>query len=530
MEVVLRFTVNKGYHNPYFCIENNIVTKVSEDLINMLQYSGEELLGRTFDSFCNMLKVSSKINLKNLESQQTYYIFTKDLVPREVTIYSKKSDFKDEGKYYIKEIPNSRFHTKLLYAEAILKDNRQGIAILSYPDLIVLDTNQKFLDSLFAPYQEKQISIGRVLKNIMPDRYSVRIEKIISEAVENNHTCLSEMFEFIYNEEQKKYYDTSFVPIFISGKAKYIVNTVTDVTEQVNANNEVEEKNRLLSAIIGNISDSVLIFDIEGKPIVLNKNIKEQFPDESLNDVEDFKKYHKYYDEEGKEIAPENIPIKRALRGERIEKGIMTVDVGEGNKSTVQYNTIPIYDKNHSIIAGAVFLNDITKLNILEESSIRDHLTGLNNSRSFDCYYANCIRNSLEKDKNFSVLMLDIDYFKEVNDTHGHHAGNIVLKEFAKIILSSCRDFDFASRVGGEEFSVILQECSLTKTIEVAERIRKNVEDHDFKIENDKIIHITVSIGVAVYPDTVNNINEVAENADKALYKAKQGGRNRVCL
>ncbi|MGE4273701.1 MAG: diguanylate cyclase [Desulfitobacterium sp.] len=524
----MRYAVKKGFHNPFFCLENNNVIKVSEDLIKMTQYTEGELLGRTFDSLCNLLKVDKKINLKKLETKQTYYIFTKDLEPREVSVFGR-SDFQNEQKYDMKEVLNSRLKIRLLYAQALVEANKLGTIILSYPELIVLNTNQKFLDLLHSPYREKQFSIGRMYLDILPNGYSERIEKIIIEAIEKKQTFISEMLEFTSGGGEKKYYDASYVPIFINGKAKYIVNTVVDVTEQVNAKKKIEEKNRLLSAIIENISDAVLIFDKEGKPIVLNKNITQEFPDESLNEVDDLRKYHKYYDEEGKEIAPEDIPIKRALRGERIEKGIMTVEVDD-RKSTVQYNAIPIYDINHDILAGAVFINDITNLSILEESATKDFITGLNNSRSFDSYYNNCLRTSLEENGRFSILMFDIDYFKRVNDTHGHLAGNIVLKEFGKIVLASCRDFDFVSRVGGEEFSVILKQCSLAKTIEVAERIRKNVEDHDFVIENGKIIHITVSIGVAVYPDTVNNVHEVAESADKALYKAKQSGRNRIYL
>lgn len=83
--------------------------------------------------------------------------------------------------------------------------------------------------------------------------------------------------------------------------------------------------------------------------------------------------------------------------------------------------------------------------------------------------------------------------------------------------------------MGGEEFSILLPDCPLSKILEVAERIRINVQNYDFVIENHKIIHITVSIGVAVYPDTINNIDKVTQKADAGLYKAKQTGRNKVC-
>lgn len=165
----------------------------------------------------------------------------------------------------------------------------------------------------------------------------------------------------------------------------------------------------------------------------------------------------------------------------------------------------------------------------LKENATRDFLTGLHNTRSFDVYFNDYIKKSLESGKKLSFLMLDIDFFKKVNDNYGHPAGDYILKEFGKIIVSSCRTLDVVSRIGGEEFSVLLPDCSLDKTLEVAERIRTNVEKHDFII-NDMVIHITVSIGAAVYPDTTDCIDKISEKADAGLYKAKQSGRNKVCI
>jgi diguanylate cyclase len=166
----------------------------------------------------------------------------------------------------------------------------------------------------------------------------------------------------------------------------------------------------------------------------------------------------------------------------------------------------------------------------LKESSTKDFLTGLNNTRSFDASFNNSIKNSLEKGEQLSFLMLDIDFFKKVNDTYGHSVGDFILKEFSKIIVSSCRTFDVVSRIGGEEFSVLLPDCPLSKTLQVAERIRRNVENHNFILENHKIIHITVSIGVAIYPDTIKIVDKLPQKADEGLYKAKQSGRNTVCV
>ncbi|MDE1360146.1 GGDEF domain-containing protein [Bacillus paralicheniformis] len=163
-----------------------------------------------------------------------------------------------------------------------------------------------------------------------------------------------------------------------------------------------------------------------------------------------------------------------------------------------------------------------------EESSI-DYLTGLNNVRHFDAIWNAHISNAMEKNEKLSLLMIDIDYFKTINDTYGHSNGDVILKELGTILKKSTRTEDIVSRNGGEEFSVILPNSSHSQAAEITERIRKEVETHTFSISHSKKIHITVSIGVAAFPEVIRNTDELIEKADQCLYRAKHLGRNRVC-
>ncbi|WP_088225585.1 diguanylate cyclase [Desulfosporosinus sp. FKB] len=164
-----------------------------------------------------------------------------------------------------------------------------------------------------------------------------------------------------------------------------------------------------------------------------------------------------------------------------------------------------------------------------KEESFRDHRTGLLCVRQFDKELNKLIDN-LSSYSIISMLFIDIDYFKKVNDLYGHQNGDKVLEEIGKILLSSTSSSDIVSRNGGEEFSVILIECPRDKVLEVAERIRKAVQEHKFFLLDNKTINITISIGVAIYPYTVRNIEMLVEQADSALYQAKRAGRNRVIL
>jgi len=164
-----------------------------------------------------------------------------------------------------------------------------------------------------------------------------------------------------------------------------------------------------------------------------------------------------------------------------------------------------------------------------QHDSSTDHRTGLNNVRQFDSEL-NKIMSELSSNSLVTMLFIDIDFFKKVNDTYGHQNGDKVLEDLGLILLRSCSHSDVVSRNGGEEFSVLMTDCPRDKVLEVAERIRLAVQEHKFYLINGEAINITVSIGVAIYPDTVSDINRMVEMADTALYEAKRTGRNRVTM
>jgi len=165
-----------------------------------------------------------------------------------------------------------------------------------------------------------------------------------------------------------------------------------------------------------------------------------------------------------------------------------------------------------------------------KQASKKDFLTGLNNVRQFDNLYNEVIENAISRQEMVSLLFIDIDFFKKVNDSYGHKEGDLVLKSLGALLKRMCRSEDIVSRNGGEEFSVILTNCPPTRAVEIAERIRKTVEATIIELSNNLKINITVSIGVSSYPDPVNDIEMLIEKADEALYEAKRTGRNKVVL
>ncbi|MED4463793.1 GGDEF domain-containing protein [Metabacillus fastidiosus] len=196
---------------------------------------------------------------------------------------------------------------------------------------------------------------------------------------------------------------------------------------------------------------------------------------------------------------------------------------------------IPFYS-GASYIGGfiAFYVLNVLRTNQMlfkkyKSESTTDALTGLNNYRNFDEKFNDLVKTVIHKKEQLSLLYIDIDFFKKVNDTYGHAEGDEVLKQLGEILQKCSRSFDIISRNGGEEFTVLLRNSSLTEARETAEKIRRSVEKHSFQLKNNHI-NVTVSIGVACFRETTDNIYNLIEDADKSLYQAKNTGRNKVCI
>jgi len=164
---------------------------------------------------------------------------------------------------------------------------------------------------------------------------------------------------------------------------------------------------------------------------------------------------------------------------------------------------------------------------ILRKEAITDGLTGLYVYRYFELKLRNDFRRAKELKENLSLIILDIDHFKPINDTYGHEEGNIILKDLAQVIMSFSRKTDTVCRYGGEEFCVILPDTSIQDASHYAENLRQAVEKHNFVISKGPL-KVTISLGVATLKPNINDPSELIKLSDAALYRAKESGRNRV--
>lgn len=199
---------------------------------------------------------------------------------------------------------------------------------------------------------------------------------------------------------------------------------------------------------------------------------------------------------------------------------------------------IPYYFTGHrTCIDGQCYLiglgTDITERRALEQEMARqartDSLTGLFNRRHFCELAGKELARARRYGQQLSVLMLDLDQFKGINDTHGHQTGDHVLRKVGEVCRQTLREVDIVGRIGGEEFSILLPESDMRQAVEVGERLRQAIADAAIPLEAGGQLRFTASIGVAPLSAADASIDHLLNQADKALYEAKHTGRNRVC-
>ncbi|NLL52557.1 MAG: diguanylate cyclase [Peptococcaceae bacterium] len=242
-------------------------------------------------------------------------------------------------------------------------------------------------------------------------------------------------------------------------------------------------------------------------------------------------------------ITLDNYPIEHILKKEpkllEIFNSKVTRDfslVIEGEERFFEIDAVPLGNPHNGTDKMLKSIRDVTEVRKIQEKlkvlATIDSLSGLFNRAEFMNLAQKEFVWSKRQHKNFSLLMMDLDCFKAINDTFGHAAGDEVIREMGRLIMSNFRKTDIAGRIGGEEFALVLKNASLKEAMKAAEQFRKIVAEKKV-IYGKQEINFTVSIGVATIcfdNNDSSNIEELLKKADDALYKAKAKGRNCVAI
>ena len=309
----------------------------------------------------------------------------------------------------------------------------------------------------------------------------------------------------------------------------YIIHEVEDVTDVVQLEHQVTDANQFLRSILDSTPDPIFVKDREHRWIVLNDAFC-AFIGRNRDELIGRSDYD-FFPKAQADIFWEKDEL--VFTSGQINVNEESFTDATGFTHAIQTKKVPLVTNDgKQLIVGII--RDMTELKALhaelENQAHVDGLTGLANRRHFLELAELELARSLRYGNELSVLMLDIDHFKTVNDTHGHKIGDLVLQKLAKICHQAVREFDIIGRLGGEEFAILLPETAGDKALEVAERIRQSIAVSRVPLGLSQPLAFTASIGVATLTEKKNEIDALLNEADKALYEAKRAGRNKVCV
>ncbi len=310
-----------------------------------------------------------------------------------------------------------------------------------------------------------------------------------------------------------------------------------DITERKKTEIELRESERFLNMVFESINDPFNIIGRDYRILKTNESYA-RMREKSINEIIGKRCYEILYN---RSSVCEGCSVKETFdKGVPVTKEKLLV-LPSGMNIWIEIFTYPIIDDNGKITGVIEYTRDITKrkkaeaerdilVERLQYLSRTDDLTGLLNRRALLEKLEEEVKRARRYNYNLSLIICDIDYFKEINDAYGHDIGDIALRNIASLLKKSLRDIDIIGRYGGDEFFLILPETSIEGAKEIAERIRHIVKNFNLNLDEHINISTTVSLGLAEFDTDKEDIDGFIKRADNALYLAKDKGRNRVYI
>lgn len=302
-----------------------------------------------------------------------------------------------------------------------------------------------------------------------------------------------------------------------------VIPTVVPCTRQVGIVFNEENDNGKVVSVWGNSPDLIPGFTFPMNAGLYSFAFQKRKP-AIINDYRQFtERYYRFIPNEPQNPSIRSLIIFPIIDDEQRCRGLFSIESDQPNifyGDTEQVLTTLIENASVAFIRAILYQH-------MEQLATTDGLTGLNNHRHFQELLSREIERSRRYNRPLSLLLMDIDHFKSFNDTYGHPVGDLVLKEISQCIRHSIRQNDIPARYGGEEFVVIIPESSEKGALTIAERIRCTIEQHTI-ISLDRKLKVTVSIGGSSFPDKAPTQQQLIDTADRALYQAKENGRNQV--
>ncbi|MFK7816248.1 MAG: EAL domain-containing protein [Gammaproteobacteria bacterium] len=317
-----------------------------------------------------------------------------------------------------------------------------------------------------------------------------------------------------------------------TGNAKKVVGSISDIHLQKQAQVQLADEKDKVVATLRSIVDAVITTNERGEVQYINQAAARFLNcSEEMGKGKHIEKIIDLYEEES-EKKIEN-PILSCLSGRQKKNQKLNADIvtKEGTKYTVQLMVTPLISQTGKLYGAVTVMNDVTNLRLmarrLRYQASHDSLTSLINRSEFERNVRKAILSAKTKGKKSSLIYLDLDRFKMVNDLYGHAAGDELLIQFSNLVKSKLRGSDILARLGGDEFALLLSNCTLSEAEEKASEILQAIQEYKF-IWEQKSFNVEASIGVAEINQKCFDLSYVLSAVDSACYLAKESGRNCV--
>ena len=423
---------------------------------------------------------------------------------------------------------HNRADATLKKQTAAIENSMDGIAIYTKDD------EYAYVNLSYAAingYARPSELIGKTIKNAYEEKELERMTQVCIPALRKNGRWRGELVA--KRKNGSTYFQEASVTMLDDGSRVCIIR---DITWRKRSDERLRRSERFLNTIFDSIRDPFCIFDNEFRIIRVNEayaQLKGMTPDDLIGK----KCYEILYN--GKMVCEGCIVAKTFQSSDPCAKEKL-VKLPDGSESWMEIYTYPILDEGGAVTHTIEYTRDITDrrksegekrrlIEKLEYLSSTDGLTGLMNRRALTDGLTYEMDRAKRYGSQLSLILCDIDNFKDINDTHGHDAGDWALQTISANLKTILRRSDIAGRYGGDEFMIILPETSVKGAENLAEKLLAAVRNTDLRHEMDgKTLSLSMSIGIADLDAANDTIDSFIKRADDAMYASKQGGRDRI--
>ncbi|MEC5424162.1 PAS domain S-box protein [Virgibacillus sp. C22-A2] len=432
----------------------------------------------------------------------------------------------------VKDITNEKWaESEIKKSKDILLENKQKYQSLydyNLDAIITIDLNGNITATNLAAESISQFSSAEVTGTSFKSYVIPEHIELVNERFQLAAGGTSQQLRMAITNKSgnKMNIIAKFTPIITNNKVTGIYGIYKDITEQENTLRQLKESEELFRIIAENASDLITLLDKRGQIIYVSPSYKDILGFDN-EEYENKHFLHNVYKDDQEMI---NDGISTAVKDRKPCKLKFRQLNNAGDWIWSELTGTPVYDELNNFNHMVVLTRDITFQKEYEARlryvAMHDALTGLPNRRFFNEQITKAVDSFNDKKDGLAVLMIDIDYFKTINDTFGHDIGDLVIEEFGKRISGCIRDDDMAARLGGDEFVILLHGVGAkVNATSIAEKVFTCMRDvWNF---GGTALEVTTSIGIAVAPLEGTTELQLLKNADLALYEAKESGRNK---